>query len=630
MDFARMEVEAAVAAGVIQNFDPNSLQYQCVVCSRAGCGDVLPHILSKEHKNSLIWEAIRQSPPSKALLNQMPDVVRAAKLNEEVGAVDKNHFSYRCNICYGKKPFNGVAPLEAHLRGKEHEKSKRNMQYTTHCARTVGEPVQVTAPMQKGSFHLSSFANQTSEYGIPNARASPPEADQHVHAPTPTAGAWLGIPHPPLLSPTDLQRERGGLTMPKTFDSMGKESLSPEAVEAIHSGIVSTSNGLSYYCNACQVPLTGARPLVQHVEGERHKKTARMTLYRQEFPNIAGLTLSPDPKTRLNNPSIVPPADKKTALADRKGELQDIWQASYDTRVFSQRSTHSPWQDNYNMTAPTLWNTHSPQQNNFDSMAPSLKSSLPSQEDNYDTTVPSLKTLHTPKQDSYDTMTDSLRHTHSSLPFDPGQQVLIDLSCGKRKVPAIPWDGPYIVQAADETDENVCWVQKVNGKSKKVAWEHCIPYSPQVIHDVNMHQQSEEKVESAIPDSMFDTKGRFTAVSRSEKLLEPQSDPCVETTNLSSVFKEGTVYKRLPALSNLSATSSLHNSPEKSMTQTTVVLSEDGGEIFVYYVDEQCTRLWKPSKVFHTRGTQTDVKPAVLTNAYVQTENRMAPVRRRR
>ncbi|XP_069171031.1 uncharacterized protein [Procambarus clarkii] len=305
------EVEAAVAAGVIQNFDPNSLQYQCVVCSRAGCGDVLPHILSKEHKNSLIWEAIRQSPPSKALLNQMPDVVRAAKLNEEVGAVDKNHFSYRCNICYGKKPFNGVAPLEAHLRGKEHEKSKRNMQYTTHCARTVGEPVQVTAPMQKGSFHLSSFANQTSEYGIPNARASPPEADQHVHAPTPTAGAWLGIPHPPLLSPTDLQRERGGLTMPKTFDSMGKESLSPEAVEAIHSGIVSTSNGLSYYCNACQVPLTGARPLVQHVEGERHKKTARMTLYRQEFPNIAGLTLSPDPKTRLNNPSIVPPADKK-------------------------------------------------------------------------------------------------------------------------------------------------------------------------------------------------------------------------------------------------------------------------------------------------------------------------------
>ncbi|KAK8719580.1 hypothetical protein OTU49_013940, partial [Cherax quadricarinatus] len=138
-----------VAAGVIKNFDPNTLQYHCAVCPRNGCGDILPHFLSKEHRNSLIWEAVRQSPPSPAVLQLVPEVVRNAKLRNEVGAVDKNHFSYRCQICVVKKPFNGVAPLEAHLNGKEHEKSKRNMQFTSMPHQTPFLPEENSVPNSK-------------------------------------------------------------------------------------------------------------------------------------------------------------------------------------------------------------------------------------------------------------------------------------------------------------------------------------------------------------------------------------------------------------------------------------------------------------------------------------------------
>ncbi|KAG7157889.1 DNA-directed RNA polymerase II subunit RPB1-like 11, partial [Homarus americanus] len=126
---ANQLIAAAIREGVITNYDPTSLQYHCVVCPRTGTGEILIHLKSKEHKNSLIWEAVKGTLHLEFSLSHLSDVVREAKLNNEVTTVDKSHFSYQCKICVGKKPFNGLAPLEAHLRGQPHKKEKESNKF---------------------------------------------------------------------------------------------------------------------------------------------------------------------------------------------------------------------------------------------------------------------------------------------------------------------------------------------------------------------------------------------------------------------------------------------------------------------------------------------------------------------
>nr|XP_053652889.1 uncharacterized protein LOC128702607 isoform X1 [Cherax quadricarinatus] len=327
-NLTKTEIEATVAAGVIKNFDPNTLQYYCVVCSRNGCGDILPHLLSKEHRNSLIWEAVRQSPPSPAVLQLVPEVVRNAKLRNEVGAVDKNHFSYRCQICVVKKPFNGVAPLEAHLNGKEHEKSKRNMQFTSMPHQTPFLPeensvpnskIQKQSPPPPPSPHSSLSSTQPGQVQITKQPISLPfemgpglglgynrpnrqylhEAD-NIHQGTTSVEAsqyphWSYPTHhlASQFSRMSLQDPAPNRSLNTMFGNM--QPLSPEAEDAVRNGIVSegemSRTGPAYYCNSCRVPLTGARPLVQHVEGEKHKKNVLAASYRREphnklFPNV--------------------------------------------------------------------------------------------------------------------------------------------------------------------------------------------------------------------------------------------------------------------------------------------------------------------------------------------------------
>lgn len=573
-NLTKTEIEATVAAGVIKNFDPNTLQYYCVVCSRNGCGDILPHLLSKEHRNSLIWEAVRQSPPSPAVLQLVPEVVRNAKLRNEVGAVDKNHFSYRCQICVVKKPFNGVAPLEAHLNGKEHEKSKRNMQFTSMPHQTPFLPeensvpnskIQKQSPPPPPSPHSSLSSTQPGQVQITKQPISLPfemgpglglgynrpnrqylhEAD-NIHQGTTSVEAsqyphWSYPTHhlASQFSRMSLQDPAPNRSLNTMFGNM--QPLSPEAEDAVRNGIVSegemSRTGPAYYCNSCRVPLTGARPLVQHVEGEKHKKNVLAASYRREphnklFPNVR----FPDLKTAdsrslqalpsSTNPegpqdlrgmnSESPSTNNETSLADRKVELQETRQPYYDTAAPSQKSIHSP------------------------------------------------------------------------LPFDPGQLVLIDLSFGKRKVPAIPWDGPYLVQSSDE---NVCLVQKGNGKCKTVPREYCILYTPQLLHTGNEHLLQEQQAESHNLD-LSDPQVGHTSKTKSEPFLKPQPS----------------LTKELPTLSTLALDPS--QTTQKFIKNCTVILGEDG-EMFVCYFDERSANMCKPSKLYHSRSTQTDVVPII-------------------
>lgn len=77
-------------------------------------------------------------------------------------------------------------------------------------------------------------------------------------------------------------------------DFLVLDSLTPEAKEALSSRVVvereRSKSGASYYCNTCLVSLTGAKPLTQHVEGEKHKKTQRgLRMQREHLPDISSL-----------------------------------------------------------------------------------------------------------------------------------------------------------------------------------------------------------------------------------------------------------------------------------------------------------------------------------------------------
>lgn len=76
------------------------------------------------------------------------------------------------------------------------------------------------------------------------------------------------------------------------------DPLSPEAQQAIASREVEkrekSRTGSSYYCNICKMPVTGEKPLNQHVGGKEHAKSQKRAVLasptnNQIFPDTPNM-----------------------------------------------------------------------------------------------------------------------------------------------------------------------------------------------------------------------------------------------------------------------------------------------------------------------------------------------------
>ncbi|XP_066960547.1 uncharacterized protein [Macrobrachium rosenbergii] len=308
-----MDVSIAVAAGILTKYDPASQRYECAVCSKIGFGDVMPHMASPQHKNSAAWEIIHAKTPNEAMLSFLPETVREAKINDDIEAVDRNVFSYQCKICIGKRPFNGLTPLESHLCGIDHHKnkSKRAMNISmklkydsspvpnyssTPKNHQVSNPESVSAGyVHEGgakSKHNPSWPPKTLPDSCPpdptlsnsnntwnnitaiggHFRAGYANAKAETYSST-SEHVYKSLQPPPVCrgNPT------GGLVLRSSPTSYSQEECFPqEVVDALKSNIViekeKTGSWTSYFCRACNVPLTGLKPLMQHLDSVKHQR----------------------------------------------------------------------------------------------------------------------------------------------------------------------------------------------------------------------------------------------------------------------------------------------------------------------------------------------------------------------
>ncbi|XP_064081090.1 uncharacterized protein LOC135197844 isoform X4 [Macrobrachium nipponense] len=263
------EVSVAVEAGILTKYDPASQRYECAVCSKTGFGDVMPHMASSQHKNSAAWDIIRAKTTNEAMLSFLSETVREAKINDEIDAVDRDVFSYQCKICIGKRPFNGLTPLESHLCGIDHHKNKSR------------RAMSVTMKLKYDSSPIPNYSATPK-----NHQASSPSEYQTAGGYAHEGGArskrnqyW-----PPKTLPDSLQplanrctNPTGGTVLRSSPTSYSQEECFPqEVVDALKSNVVvekeKTGSWTSYFCRACNVPLTGLKPLMQHLDSAKHQK----------------------------------------------------------------------------------------------------------------------------------------------------------------------------------------------------------------------------------------------------------------------------------------------------------------------------------------------------------------------
>ncbi|KAK3876079.1 hypothetical protein Pcinc_019091 [Petrolisthes cinctipes] len=169
----KQEVEEAVVAGVITNYESVSQRFECTICERQGISELQAHLNSKDHKNSLIWEAVRNPNAPNYLVRLLPKVVRDAKSNSEVEVTNKATFSYKCLVCVDKKPFSGLTPLTSHFTGKEHTKAKKNRDLLNQLAAASGVG-QFSSPPVLSSEHPPQLnRNRNSNSKLPQNSCYP-------------------------------------------------------------------------------------------------------------------------------------------------------------------------------------------------------------------------------------------------------------------------------------------------------------------------------------------------------------------------------------------------------------------------------------------------------------------------
>ncbi|CAL4146104.1 unnamed protein product, partial [Meganyctiphanes norvegica] len=123
------ELKSAIQAKVIVQQGPST--FFCTLCQETCIGNIQNHVRKDSHRNILSWEAVNNATPSSYLLSSLPEVVRNAKQNNDIQALDRGRFEYVCKVCSGKKPFFGLLTLQDHLKGKDHNKVKKLIQMTS-------------------------------------------------------------------------------------------------------------------------------------------------------------------------------------------------------------------------------------------------------------------------------------------------------------------------------------------------------------------------------------------------------------------------------------------------------------------------------------------------------------------
>ncbi|XP_068222621.1 uncharacterized protein [Palaemon carinicauda] len=263
----------AIEAGILTDYNPTSQRYECAVCSKVGFGDVMPHISSPQHKNSAAWEVIYAQNPNRAMLSFLPEIVREAKINDEIEAVDRRVFSYQCKICVGKRPFNGLTPLQSHLSGGDHHKNKRASNITMQMQNDSSPRPNYSTSTPRGHQRSSPSEYIPTDYSPKgsvieggakskhNLSWPPKTLPDSLQPPSSSRGSPAGGAFPQRTSPTSYSQDEG---------------LPQEVVNALQSGTVvekeKTSSWTSYMCKACNVPLTGLKPLMQHLDSIKHLK----------------------------------------------------------------------------------------------------------------------------------------------------------------------------------------------------------------------------------------------------------------------------------------------------------------------------------------------------------------------
>ncbi|XP_068222622.1 uncharacterized protein [Palaemon carinicauda] len=268
-----MDLTNAIEAGILTDYNPTSQRYECAVCSKVGFGDVMPHISSPQHKNSAAWEVIYAQNPNRAMLSFLPEIVREAKINDEIEAVDRRVFSYQCKICVGKRPFNGLTPLQSHLSGGDHHKNKRASNITMQMQNDSSPRPNYSTSTPRGHQRSSPSEYIPTDYSPKgsvieggakskhNLSWPPKTLPDSLQPPSSSRGSPAGGAFPQRTSPTSYSQDEG---------------LPQEVVNALQSGTVvekeKTSSWTSYMCKACNVPLTGLKPLMQHLDSIKHLK----------------------------------------------------------------------------------------------------------------------------------------------------------------------------------------------------------------------------------------------------------------------------------------------------------------------------------------------------------------------
>ncbi|KAK7078557.1 hypothetical protein SK128_026707 [Halocaridina rubra] len=251
------------------------------MCHKTGCGDILPHLCSTQHKNNTAWEAIHASDASNAMVGILSPTVQDAKIHSEVEAVNKRIFSYRCKLCPDKKPFNGLAPLESHLQGGDHVKSRGRLSlyrpnpsmndYMFAKERSAFDHKNIPPLSQSCEKVMSPAPVYQKEYSAYEANSPKGTDISNLLSLSPNSP-------PMVLATKSANQAESATSIPRAglIAYRYQDSLSPEIIDAFNSGVIienSITDGTSsYFCNTCSVSLTGIAPLKQHLESIKHKK----------------------------------------------------------------------------------------------------------------------------------------------------------------------------------------------------------------------------------------------------------------------------------------------------------------------------------------------------------------------
>ncbi|CAL4108287.1 unnamed protein product [Meganyctiphanes norvegica] len=347
---------------IVENHESLTSPYQCKLCHvpLSGLAPLEDHIKSAKHlrktkeayiqtdypDGSLEMSNIEMSPPihhsSQPVNNNSSQVQDAFSKGHIEGDHQSTTGPFKCKACHVN--LSGLAPLEQHVKSAKHMKktmdssveissvnfatknasdagTNGNDRYQTYMEQNLFHCARDSSSMSEPSNDLSShYVDTVSSVGNESDAVSISFELGHVkHASGFSVGAYFcEICQAPLSGEAPLRqhvnspnhakklmKKYGDLDMSRLKIALPNidisEEISPMVKMAIEDGHVyrdESSSAGTYYCNICQVPLTGVKPVEQHLQGSNHWGRARQT---DNFPNLP--VNSPTTTNSLDTPS---------------------------------------------------------------------------------------------------------------------------------------------------------------------------------------------------------------------------------------------------------------------------------------------------------------------------------------